>query len=73
MEKPKKARVTKRDIIELLVIVSIFAVIYITGSQAEVFGKVQQAVLTTGVMNASAMDEADYVDASFDFKLIDPE
>lgn len=69
MEKPKKARITKRDIIELIVIVGIFATIYFTGSQAEVFGKVQQVFLKTGVMNASELDESDYEKADLNFKL----
>lgn len=71
MEKPKKAKVTKRDIIELVVIVSIFAVIYLTGSQAEVFGKVQQVFLKTGVMNASELDESSYQLADMNFKVTD--
>lgn len=71
MEKPKKAKVTKRDIIELVVIVSIFAVIYLTGSQAEVFGKVQQVFLKTGVMNASELDESSYQPADLNFKVTD--
>lgn len=73
MKKPKKAKVTKRDIIELVVIVSIFAVIYITGSQAEVFGKVQQVFLKTGVMNASQLDESSYQLADLDFQVTDRE
>jgi len=73
MEKKKKVKSKKRDLIELGIVLAVFAIIYLTGAQTEVFGKVQQAVLVTGVMNASAMDEADYVDASYDFKLIDPE
>ena len=71
MAKEKKGKVSRRDIIELSVIVVIFAVIYLTGSQAEVFGRVQQVVLKTGVMNVSAMDEGDYLEASYDLKLID--
>lgn len=72
MKKKKKVKSKKRDLIELGVVLAIFATIYLTGAQTEVFGKVQQAVLTTGVMNASAMDEEDYLNASYDFKLIDP-
>jgi len=71
MKKPKKASVTKRDIIELVVIVGIFATIYLTGTQAEVFGKVQQVFLHTGVMNASQLDEKAYEKANLNFKLID--
>lgn len=71
MKKPKKARVTKRDIIELVIIVGIFATIYLTGTQAEVFGKVQQVFLHTGVMNASQLDEDAYEIANLDFQLTD--
>ena len=71
MEKPKKTRINRRDIIELSVIVVIFLVIYLTGSQAEVFGKVQQVFLKTGIMNASELDELAYEKADLNFKLRD--
>lgn len=71
MKKPKKAKVTKRDIIELVVIVGIFATIYLTGSQAEVFGKVQQVFLKTGVMNASELSAESYEKADLNFELSD--
>ncbi len=71
MKKQKKASVTKRDIIELVVILGIFATIYLTGTQAEVFGKVQQVFLHTGVMNASQLDEEAYERADLNFKLTD--
>ncbi len=73
MSEKKKGKSKKRDLIELGVILAIFATIYLTGSQAEVFGKVQQAVLITGVMNAGTLDDEDQVDASYDLKLIDSE
>jgi len=69
----KKKGVTKRDIIELSIVVVVFLVIYITGSQAEVFGKVQQAVLITGVVNASELDADDVVDADYNFRLVNEE
>ncbi|WP_420386807.1 TlpA family protein disulfide reductase [Roseivirga sp.] len=71
MKKPKISKPSKRDIIELSVIIALFAVIYLTGSQAEVFGKVQQAVLSTGIMNAGELDESVQIPANFDFKLYD--
>ncbi|MBO3697048.1 TlpA disulfide reductase family protein [Roseivirga sp. E12] len=71
MKKPKKASVTKRDIIELVIIVGVFAAIYLTGAQAEVFGKVQQVFLHTGVMNASELSEDAYEQANLNFKLTD--
>lgn len=73
MAKKEKKGITKRDIIELSLIVVVFAVIYLTGSQAEVFGKVQQVVLQTGVMNASELDEDEYLDADYDLTLVDAE
>lgn len=69
MKEKKKAKSKKRDLIEFGVIIFIFGVIYLTGSQAEVFGKVQQAVLSTGIMNAGELDESVQQDASYDFKL----
>ncbi len=71
MKKEKKTSVTKRDIIELVVIVGIFATIYFTGAQAEVFGKVQQVFLKTGVMNASELSEEAYEAADLNFQLRD--
>lgn len=73
MAKDKNKKVNKRDIIELAVIVVIFAVIYFTGSQAEVFGRVQQVVLKTGVMNVGELDEEAHLQADYDMKLIDPD
>lgn len=73
MAKGKKSKVSKRDIIELAVIIAIFATIYLTGTQAEVFGRVQQVVLKTGVMNVSELEEEEYLEADYDMKLVDPE
>ena len=70
MSKAKKIKPSKRDLIELGVILSIFAIIYFTGSQAEVFGKVQQAVLYTGVMNAGELDDQAKQPADYNFKLM---
>ena len=73
-EKSKKKKgITKRDIIELSVVVAVFLVIYITGSQAEVFGKVQQAVLSTGVANVGILDEEDFSNADYNFRLVNEE
>jgi thiol-disulfide isomerase/thioredoxin len=68
----KKFKPTKRDIIELLVVATIFLVIYFTGSQAEVFGRVQQVFLKTGVVNVSLNDEDEFA-ADYNFRLIDSE
>lgn len=69
MEKRKKTKSKKRDLIELAAVLSIIAVIFLTGSQAEVFGKVQQVVLSTGVMNAGELDDSVQKDASYNFRL----
>jgi len=69
--KIKKPQIKKRDLIELFVVITLFSVIYFTGSQAEVFGKVQQVVLKTGVMNANSLDEDEYLKATYDFKVRD--
>jgi thiol-disulfide isomerase/thioredoxin len=68
----KKLKPSKRDIIELSVVAAIFLVIYFTGSQAEVFGRVQQVFLKTGVVNVSVNDEDEFA-ADYNFRLIDSE
>ncbi len=71
MKKPLKVLPKKRDLVELGVVLLIFSVIYFTGSQAEVFGKVQQAVLATGIINAGELDDIAKKDAEYDFMLVD--
>lgn len=66
-------KIKKRELIELSIVITIFAVIFLTNSQAEVFGKVQSIVLKTGLMNAGALDEEEYLKASYDFSVIDEE
>lgn len=73
MEKVKKVKPKRRDLIEFGIVILVFAVIYLTGMQAEVFGKVQQAVLYTGVMNAGELDESVQNKASYNFKLLNEE
>ncbi len=70
MTEKKKPRVSKRDLIELSVIVVIFLVIYLTGSQAEVFGRVQGLMLKTGIMNAS-VEQDETTNANLNFVLRD--
>ena len=67
----KKTGISKRDLIEFGVIVTLFAIIFLTGSQAEVFGRVQQLILKTGIMNASVLDEEDYLNADYSFAVQD--
>ena len=72
MTNKKKLRVSKRDIIELSMILFLFLVVYLTGSQAEVFGRVQELILKTGIMNAS-VSEDETKEANLDFILKDIE
>jgi len=69
--KKVKLRIKKRDAIELSVVVIIFSVIFLTGSQAEVFGRIQQVILKTGIMNAGTLDVEEYYEADYSFQLID--
>lgn len=64
-------KVKKRDVIELAVVISIFAVIFLTNSQAEVFGRIQGVVLKTGIFNAGSLEEEEMIKAAYDFKLVD--
>ncbi|MBX2844399.1 MAG: TlpA family protein disulfide reductase [Flammeovirgaceae bacterium] len=67
----KKEKSTKREIIELGIIIGIFAFIFLTGLQTEVAGFLQRAVLQTGIHNSHdeiPNDEQD--NADYNFKLI---
>jgi thiol-disulfide isomerase/thioredoxin len=66
-----KPKIKKRDVIELAVVVIIFAVIFLTGSQAEVFGRIQQVILKTGIMNARTLEADEYYEADYSFQLVD--
>ena len=70
MKYKKKPRVAKRDVIELGVIGIVFLIIYLTGSQAEVFGRIQGLMLKTGIMNAS-VDLDKSAEANLNFVLKD--
>lgn len=62
-------KIKKRDIIELSIVVLVFAVIFLTNSQAEVFGRVQGVVLKTGIFNAGGLDEEEFLKAAYNFKV----
>lgn len=69
----KKKGISKRDLIEFLIIATVFAVIFLTNSQAEVFGRVQQLILKTGLMNAGTLAEDEHLPADLQFELINQE
>lgn len=75
----KKKKSAKRNIIEWLIIIGTIAVLYFTGLYTEVIGKMQQAMLLTGLMQpeinipVSQQQNADYNFSitSFDNKPLD--
>lgn len=61
----------KKEVIEWVVLLSIFGIIYIGGWHTEVIGRLQQVVLSTGIISPSSSD--DEATASYDFTLEDVE
>ena len=59
----------KKEVIEWVVLVSVFGIIYLGGWHTEVIGRLQQLVLTTGIIQPSALEEERQ--ASYDFWLED--
>ena len=66
MEKKKK-----REIIEWVILIVIIGIIYLGGWQTQVIGKLQQAVLATGIISPDEVNGEIY--ASYDFQLKDIE
>ena len=64
MEKKKK-----REIIEWVILIVIIGIIYLGGWQTQVIGKLQQAVLATGIISPDQVNGEIY--ASYDFQLKD--
>ena len=58
-KKDKKGKSRKRDLVEIGVILCIFAVLYFTGLHTDVAGFMQQALLKTGIHNADGSDMSD--------------
>ncbi|MEQ8904611.1 TlpA disulfide reductase family protein [Ekhidna sp.] len=61
----------KKELIEWVILISIIGVIYFTGWHTELIGRVQQAVLATGIIQPSIIEEEKT--ASYDFWLEDLE
>ena len=59
----------KRELIEWIVLVVVVSVIYLGGWHTDVIGRLQQAVLYTGIISPSLVDED--LNASYDFELSD--
>lgn len=62
-----KPRITKRDFIELLIILLVFLTVYLTGSQAEILGRIQGVFLKTGIKNAQGLATEDITRADYRF------
>lgn len=67
--KEKKRRTLKREFIEWGIIITVGAVLYITGLHTEVIGTIQGLVLKTGIIRPSTDDVIGRAD--FNFKLVD--
>ncbi len=62
-------RKVKKELIEWIVLVSVFGIIYLAGWHTEVIGRMQQVVLSTGLITPSIVEEGKK--ASYDFWLED--
>lgn len=64
-------RKIKRELIEWVVLISVFGIIYLTGWHTEVIGRIQQVVLATGIIQPSIVETEKT--ASYEFLLEDLE
>lgn len=68
MEKEKKKKSYKRELIEWMILVTVGTVLYITGLHTEVIGQIQRIVLATGLMQPEADENT--LQASYQMDLI---
>ena len=59
----------KRELIEWAILIVVVSIIYLGGWHTEVIGRLQQAVLFTGIISPSLVE--DDIDASYNFELKD--
>ncbi|MEQ6166507.1 TlpA disulfide reductase family protein [Ekhidna sp. MALMAid0563] len=59
----------KKELLEWIVLLSVFGIIYLAGWHTEVIGRIQQVVLSTGIIQPSIVDEEKT--ASYDFMIED--
>jgi thiol-disulfide isomerase/thioredoxin len=62
----------KRELIEWVVLISVFGILYITGLHTEVLGQLQRAILTTGIISPSVETESE-IAADYNLRLKDSE
>lgn len=71
MEKTKKKKSLKRELIEWGIFLGIIAILYLTGLHTEVIGFLQRGVLKTGLIKPDTESEMkDLPSASYDLKLM---
>ncbi|MFK7952385.1 MAG: TlpA family protein disulfide reductase [Ekhidna sp.] len=63
----------RRELIEWTVMITIFGVIYLGGWHTEVIGRLQQAVLSTGIISPTQVSEKKKASYDFDLETIDGE
>ena len=66
---PNMKQKIKREIIEWVVLISIFGIIYLAGWHTEIIGRIQQVVLSTGIIQPTLIE--DEMVASYEFWLED--
>lgn len=66
MEKEKKKKTYKRELIEWMVLVTVGTILYVTGLHTEVIGQIQRVVLATGLMQP----EEDEIKQTADYNLL---
>jgi len=65
-----KADRKKRELIEWVVLISAFGILYITGLHTEVLGQLQRAILATGIISPSVEEQSEIV-ADYNLRLMD--
>ncbi len=71
MEKKKKKRTLRREIIEWSIIIGTGAILYFTGLHTQVIGTIQGLVLETGLMRPETSKEEFVAEADYNFRLMD--
>ena len=61
----------KRELIEWIILIAIVSIIYLGGWQTPVIGKLQQVVLSTGIISPDIVDEE--LEANYNFEIEDAE
>jgi thiol-disulfide isomerase/thioredoxin len=60
----------RKEILNWIVIIGVIATLYLTGLHTEVIGRVQQAVLATGIIKPGKGDTKSGIDADYNLQLV---